>query len=331
MDGGRRGGGPRPVRVRGGRGPVERRARDGRRRVRGAGPGNRPGAGGHAGAGGGLGVRARGGAPGRAGWGRNGGRRRLRARRPPGWRCTPPRWSWPASARTTRRSRLVLAVLEERAGTAADTTARARRARRSGSDDRQPRPRSRRSIRGGDMGRARRMVRRRWRSSRCCRRARRPRPASGWCARAAWIRWAPWASRESPAIAASSSPTARCTGRCSGRSPRSSTWTSRTRRPRCCGKGDVLVAVDGQLITTRDGSARFSALPPDRAARLRIRRDGRLMELERAGGGRLPVDEGARRPRSWRDAACRRRRRRPAGGAPWSHPRPTAAGRHPRR
>jgi hypothetical protein len=44
-------------------------------------------------------------------------------------------------------------------------------------------------------------------------------------------------------------------------------------------KGDVLVAVDGQLITTRDGSARFSALPPDRPTRLRIRRDGQLVDL----------------------------------------------------
>ncbi len=44
-------------------------------------------------------------------------------------------------------------------------------------------------------------------------------------------------------------------------------------------EGDVLVSVDGQLITTREGSARFSALPPDRPTRLRVRRDGRLVDL----------------------------------------------------
>lgn len=61
-------------------------------------------------------------------------------------------------------------------------------------------------------------------------------------------------------------------------------------------KGDVLVAVDGQLITTRDGSARFSALPPDRAARLRIRRDGRLMELSVPVAAACPSTKGAEAP-----------------------------------
>jgi len=50
-------------------------------------------------------------------------------------------------------------------------------------------------------------------------------------------------------------------------------------------KGDVLVAVDERLITTSEGSARFSALPPDGPTRLRIRRDGRLMEVS------VPVSE----------------------------------------
>ncbi|MGD8319324.1 MAG: PDZ domain-containing protein [Gemmatimonadota bacterium] len=45
-------------------------------------------------------------------------------------------------------------------------------------------------------------------------------------------------------------------------------------------QGDVIVAVDGELITTREGSARFSALPPNEPARLKIRRDGRLMEVD---------------------------------------------------
>lgn len=44
-------------------------------------------------------------------------------------------------------------------------------------------------------------------------------------------------------------------------------------------EGDVLIAVDGELITTREGSARFSALPVGEATRLRIRREGRATEL----------------------------------------------------
>lgn len=61
-------------------------------------------------------------------------------------------------------------------------------------------------------------------------------------------------------------------------------------------KGDVLVAVDGQLITTSDGSALFSALPPDRAARLRIRRDGRLLDLSVPVAAACPSTKEAEAP-----------------------------------
>ena len=44
-------------------------------------------------------------------------------------------------------------------------------------------------------------------------------------------------------------------------------------------RGDMLVAVDGQLITTREGSARFSALPATGEVTLRIRRDGRVRDI----------------------------------------------------
>jgi hypothetical protein len=61
-------------------------------------------------------------------------------------------------------------------------------------------------------------------------------------------------------------------------------------------EGDVLVAVDGQLITTRGGSARFSALPPDQPTRLRIRRDGRMMELSVPVAAACPTTKGADAP-----------------------------------
>jgi hypothetical protein len=49
---------------------------------------------------------------------------------------------------------------------------------------------------------------------------------------------------------------------------------SRVLRP-----GDVIVALEGQLITTAEGSARYSSLPPNGAVSIRVRRDGRLLEL----------------------------------------------------
>ena len=61
-------------------------------------------------------------------------------------------------------------------------------------------------------------------------------------------------------------------------------------------EGDVLVAVDGQLITTRGGSARFSALPPDEPTRLRIRRDGRTMELSVPVASVCPATRSADAP-----------------------------------
>ena len=43
--------------------------------------------------------------------------------------------------------------------------------------------------------------------------------------------------------------------------------------------GDVLVAIDSLLITTRAGGARLANLPVGRPVRLLVRRDGRLVEL----------------------------------------------------
>jgi hypothetical protein len=61
-------------------------------------------------------------------------------------------------------------------------------------------------------------------------------------------------------------------------------------------EGDILVAIDGELITTRDGSARFSALPPDRPARIRIRRDGRTLELSVPVAAACPTTKSAEAP-----------------------------------
>lgn len=43
--------------------------------------------------------------------------------------------------------------------------------------------------------------------------------------------------------------------------------------------GDVLVAIDDRLITTRQGAARLTSLGPDETTRLRVRRDGRTETL----------------------------------------------------
>lgn len=45
-------------------------------------------------------------------------------------------------------------------------------------------------------------------------------------------------------------------------------------------EGDVLVAIDGELITTSEGSRLFSALPPTRRVPVRVRRGGRLLDLD---------------------------------------------------
>ncbi|HEX9692051.1 MAG TPA: PDZ domain-containing protein [Gemmatimonadales bacterium] len=45
-------------------------------------------------------------------------------------------------------------------------------------------------------------------------------------------------------------------------------------------EGDVLVSVDGALITSRDGGRRLGSLPAGRPATLRVRRDGRELTVE---------------------------------------------------
>lgn len=44
-------------------------------------------------------------------------------------------------------------------------------------------------------------------------------------------------------------------------------------------EGDVITAIDGSLITTREGSARFSSLEPGQTVRFTVRRDGREMPV----------------------------------------------------
>lgn len=45
-------------------------------------------------------------------------------------------------------------------------------------------------------------------------------------------------------------------------------------------RGDILVAIDGRLITTRDGGRYLANLPVDRSVTLVVRRDGKLRELK---------------------------------------------------
>jgi hypothetical protein len=44
-------------------------------------------------------------------------------------------------------------------------------------------------------------------------------------------------------------------------------------------EGDVITAIDGSLITTREGSGRFSSLEPGQTVRFTVRRDGREMPV----------------------------------------------------
>lgn len=55
--------------------------------------------------------------------------------------------------------------------------------------------------------------------------------------------------------------------------------------------GDVIVAVDGLLITTTDGGRRFSSVKPGQAVKLTVRRGGRLQETRVITGQRCRGDE----------------------------------------
>jgi hypothetical protein len=50
--------------------------------------------------------------------------------------------------------------------------------------------------------------------------------------------------------------------------------------------GDVIVAVDGQLITTREGGRRYTAIDPGDRVRLSIRRGGRVQDVTVVAGSR---------------------------------------------
>jgi hypothetical protein len=60
--------------------------------------------------------------------------------------------------------------------------------------------------------------------------------------------------------------------------------------------GDVLVAIEGDLITTAEGSARYSSLPASRNVNLRVRRDGRLLDLLVSTGAVCPTPAQAPDP-----------------------------------
>jgi hypothetical protein len=53
--------------------------------------------------------------------------------------------------------------------------------------------------------------------------------------------------------------------------------------------GDVIVAIGGDLITTAEGSARYSSLPPAGDVRVRVRREGRLVDLQVPTGAVCPT------------------------------------------
>lgn len=55
-------------------------------------------------------------------------------------------------------------------------------------------------------------------------------------------------------------------------------------------EGDVITAVDGAFITTREGSARFSSLEPGQSVKLTVRRDGRELPVTLRVGGICPEE-----------------------------------------
>ena len=95
--------------------------------------------------------------------------------------------------------------------------------------------------------------------------------------------------------------------------------------------GDVIVAVDGHLITTAEGGRRFGRPVPDRPLVLRIRRDGREMNVRLTPLALCRTDRrlGAQTPRSPTATATPRRAPQPsrapgrASPAPPTPPPPT--------
>lgn len=60
--------------------------------------------------------------------------------------------------------------------------------------------------------------------------------------------------------------------------------------------GDVIVAIEGDLITTAEGSARYSSLPASSDVSLRVRRGGRLLDLLVPTGAVCPTPAQAPDP-----------------------------------
>lgn len=80
--------------------------------------------------------------------------------------------------------------------------------------------------------------------------------------------------------------------------------------------GDILVAIDGALITTSEAGRKIGALDPDQPVKITIRRDGRTMDVKVRPRSRCPDDQLADVYRAIRDRE--------------STPRPPRAPRAPR-
>jgi len=62
--------------------------------------------------------------------------------------------------------------------------------------------------------------------------------------------------------------------------------------------GDVLVAIDGALITTGEGGRKIGALDPSRTVKLTVRRDGKTLDVRVRPRSRCPDEQLANRYRS---------------------------------
>jgi PDZ domain len=91
--------------------------------------------------------------------------------------------------------------------------------------------------------------------------------------------------------------------------------------------GDVIVAVDGQLITSSAGGRRYSAIDPGDQVRLSVRRGGRVQEVTvRAGARCIRPPTPPTPPRPPHAPAAPAPPRPPHGATPPAPPRPPRAG-----
>jgi membrane-associated protease RseP (regulator of RpoE activity) len=92
--------------------------------------------------------------------------------------------------------------------------------------------------------------------------------------------------------------------------------------------GDRIVAIDGALITTRDGSGRLVGLEAGRAVEVRVRREGKVVDLRMVAGSACALTERASRDEIEVEAlpGPRGRPPRPAPPASGAVPGPPAPG-----